>query len=164
MIRAWWEAQSARDRRVLHIGGIGVAVLLVWALLWLPLSRTRSELSARVARQRDDLAWMRQQQGQARALHEQGAHGAVQRQGKSLLALADATARATNLGAALKRVEPTGADSVRVTFEIADFDALADWMDALARDYGVSVTDFSADKVEGLGLVNARVTLQDAKQ
>ncbi|MBU6198700.1 MAG: type II secretion system protein M, partial [Xanthomonadaceae bacterium] len=43
-------------------------------------------------------------------------------------------------------------------------DALADWMDALARDYGVTVTDFSAEKVEGLGLVNARVTLQDAKQ
>jgi general secretion pathway protein M len=37
-------------------------------------------------------------------------------------------------------------------------------MDALARDYGVSVTDFSADKAEGLGLVNARVTLQDVKQ
>ena len=47
---------------------------------------------------------------------------------------------------------------------IADFDTLVNWLDALARDYGVQATDFSADKVEGLGLVNARVTLQDSKR
>ena len=164
MIGAWWNAQSVRDRRVLVVGGIVVAVLLVWALVWIPLSRARAELSAQVQRQRADLAWMRQEASLARALDAQGARGNVARQGKSLLALADATARGANLGDALKRVEPTGPTSVRVTFEIADFDALANWMDTLARDYGVSVTDFSAEKVEGLGLVNARVTLQDAKQ
>jgi general secretion pathway protein M len=164
MIRAWWRAQTARDRRVLGIGGIVAAALLVWALAWVPLARTRAELAARVARQRADLTWMRQALGQARAMRAQGTHGNVARQGKSLLALADATARADALGDALKRVEPTGAASVRVTFEIANFDALAGWMDALARDYGVTVTDFSADKVEGLGLVNARVTLQDSRQ
>lgn len=164
MIGAWWQAQSVRDRRVLALGGSVVAVLLVWALVWIPLARMRTDLTAQVTQQRADLAWMRRALAQARALNAHGVRGSVARQGKSLLALADATARGANLGAALKRVEPTGPASVRVTFEIADFDALADWMDALARDYGVTVTDFSAEKVEGLGLVNARVTLQDAKQ
>jgi general secretion pathway protein M len=149
---------------VLVAGGIVVAVLLVWVLAWIPLSRTRIDLTSRVVQQRADLAWMRQALGQARELRAHGAQGNVARQGKSLLALADATARGSALGDALKRVEPTGPASVRVTFEIVDFDALSDWMDALARDYGVSVTDFSAEKAEGLGLVNARVTLQDAKQ
>ena len=164
MIRTWWNAQSARDRRVLGIGGSVVAVLLFWALVWIPLARTRASLAASVTQQRADLAWMRQALAQARMLGAQGARGNVARQGKSLLALADATARADGLGDALKRVEPTGPVSVRVSFEIADFDTLSNWMDTLARDYGVSVTDFSADKAEGLGLVNARVTLQDAKQ
>ena len=164
MIRAWWNAQSARDRRVLLVGGSVVAILLVWALLWIPLSRARASLSAQVTQQRADLAWMRQSLAQARELRSQGARGNVARQGKSLLALADATARADGLGDALKRVEPTGAASVRVSFEIVDFDALSNWMEAVARDYGVSVTDLSVDKSQGLGLVNARVTLQDAKQ
>ncbi|MGH8042682.1 MAG: type II secretion system protein GspM [Rudaea sp.] len=164
MIRAWWDGLQARERRVLTVGAIVAAVLLFWALIWLPLAHTRSALTARVAQQRADLVWMQQAQGQARTLHAQGTHGAVARQGKSLLALADVTARSAGLAAALKRVEPAGAGSVRVSFEIVDFDALAAWMDALARDYGVTVTDFSAEKVEGLGLVNARVTLQDAKQ
>lgn len=164
MNRAWWQGLQARDRRVLGIGGILVSVLLLWALVWLPLSRTRADLAARVTRQRADVAWMRQALAQARALHAQGARGTVARQGKSLFALADATARADGLGDALKRVEPTGPASVRVTFEIANFDTLANWMDGLARDFDVTVTDFSVDKAAGLGLVNARVTLQDARQ
>ncbi len=164
MIRAWWNAQSVRDRRVLVAGGIVVAILLTWALAWIPLSRARASLTAQVAQPRADVAWMRQSLAQARELRTQGARGNVARQGKSLLALADATARADGLGDALKRVEPTGAASVRVSFEVVDFDVLSNWLEALARDYGVSVTDLSVDKSQGLGLVNARVTLQDAKQ
>ena len=58
--------------------------------------------------------------------------------------------------------DPRGGASVRVSFEVANFDQLMNWFDTLARDYSVQVRDFSADKVEGLGLVNARVTLEDS--
>ena len=164
MIRAWWEGLQLRERRTLGVGGVLVAVMLGWALVWHPLSRARGDLAVRVARQRDDLAWMRQALGETRNLRAEGAHARADRQGKSLLALADVSARGAGLTGALKRVEPAGSDSVRVNLEIADFDALMTWLDSLARDYGVQVTDFSVDKVEGIGLVNARVTLQDSKR
>jgi len=48
-----------------------------------------------------------------------------------------------------------------VSFETANFDALIGWVDGLGRDYGVQATDFSADRVEGMGLVNARVLLEE---
>lgn len=162
MIAAWWASLQKRERYVLAIGAVVVSVLLCWALLWYPLAHARQELTARVARENADLNWMRQAQSQAQTLHAKGARGQVGRQGKSLLALADGSARSAGLADALKRVEPTGNDNVRVTFDVADFDALMNWLDALARDYGVQVTDLSADKVEGLGLVNARVTLRDS--
>jgi general secretion pathway protein M len=78
-----------------------------------------------------------------------------------LFALADVTARGAGLATALKRVEPIGAKSARVSFETANFDALIAWVDNLGRDYGVQATDFSADRVEGMGLVNARVLLEE---
>jgi len=163
-MRGWWEGLQPRERRMLAIGAAVVAAMLGWALLWYPLSHARADLTARVAHQRDDLTWMRQALGEVGSLRAQGARSRADRQGKSLLALADVSARGAGLTGALKRVEPAGSDSVRVNLEIADFDALMSWLDALARDYGVQVTDFSADKVEGLGLVNARVTLQDSKR
>jgi len=161
-MRAWWSKLQARERRMLAIGGVLVALMLGYALLWYPLAHLRATLTTRVARQSDDLAWMRQHLAQAQGFKAQGARGRADRQGKSLLALADVSARGAGLAGALKRVEPTGGNSVRVSFEIADFDNLIDWLDSLGRDYGVQVTDFSADKVEGLGLVNARATLQDS--
>ena len=164
MMRAWWQGLQERERRTLAVGGIVVAAMLGWALLWYPLSHARSDLAVRVAHQQDDLAWMRQALGETRNLRAQGAHSRADRQGKSLLALADVSARGAGLTGALKRVEPAGADSVRVNLEIADFDALMSWLDSLARDYGVQVTDFSADKVDSPGLVNARVTLEDSKR
>jgi general secretion pathway protein M len=164
VIGAWWSKLQAREQRMLSVGAVISALLLGWALLWYPLAHARADLQTRVARQRADLAWMRQGLGEAHELHAQGTHGRAERQGKSLLALADVSARGAGLAGALKRTEPTGGKSVRVSFEVADFDALVNWLDALARDYGIQATDFSADKVEGLGLVNARVTLEDSER
>ena len=164
MTAAWWNRLQPRERNMLAIGGAVCAIMLAWAFVWHPLARARADMHARVTRARDDVAWMRSMVGQANELHTQGAQGHAERQGKSLLALADASARAAGLSGPLKRVEPTGGNSVRVTFEVANFDMLVDWLSQLARDYGVRVSDFSADKVEGLGLVNARITLEESQR
>jgi general secretion pathway protein M len=159
---AWWNGLQTRERQMIAFGGIACVLLLGWAFVWHPLARARADLHARVDRERADVAWMRAASGEAAEFHTQGAHARVERQGKSLLALADVTARASGLSGALKRVEPTGGNSVRVSFEVANFDMLMDWLTQLGRDYGVRVSDLSADKVEGLGLANVRVTLEDS--
>ena len=160
MMRAWWNAREPRERRVLLIGGAVTAVLLLWALVWYPLQRSRTELRQRVETQRIDLQQMRSDSARVAQLRGLGARAKVERQGKSLLALADATARGAQLANELRRVEPVGPKSVRVSFEGASFDAIADWLEGLARDFGVVATDFSADRAEGAGRVNARVTLE----
>jgi general secretion pathway protein M len=161
-MRVWWNKLQARERRMLGVGAVVVALLLGYAFAWYPLAHLRATLTTRVARQQEDLNWMLLHAAQAKDIKTRGANSSADRQGKSLLALADVSARGAGLAGALKRVEPTGGNSVRVSFEIADFDNLINWLDALGRDYGVQVTDFSADKVEGLGLVNARATLEDS--
>jgi len=161
MMRVAWNARPPRERAVLAVGAALAALMLAWALVWYPVAKARATLGTRVEKQREDLAWMRQHLAQAQQAHAQGVRGHADRQGKSLLALADVSAREGGLAGALKRVEPSGGRSVRVSFEIANFDQLMTWLDALTREYDVTVSDFSADKVEGLGLVNARVTLED---
>ena len=159
---AWWRNLSVKDRRVLGIGAIAAALLLGWALLWHPLATRRDELERSVQNQRRDLAYVQQGAAEIANLHGTGERSRADREGKSLLALADATARAAGLETALKRVEPVGARSVRVSFEAANFDAMVQWLDSLSKRFGVEASDLSADRADGTGLVNARVTLQDA--
>ena len=161
MIAAWWQGRNERERRVLAGGSIAAVALLGWAFVWHPLAGARARLESDVAVDRANLAWMRQAASGIGVLRAGGPHKPADRQGKSLFALADVSARGAGLAGALKRVEPTGAKSVRVIFDGANFDALIGWVDGLARDYGIVATDLSADKVEGLGLVNARIVLEE---
>jgi general secretion pathway protein M len=159
--RDWWNAREPREQRVLGVGAVIAVLVLAWSVIWHPLSASLDALQARVSAQRADLAGMQQAAARVATLRGQGARAKGERQGKSLLALADASARGNQLGNALKRVEPLGPKSVRVSLEGAAFDSLIDWLDGLSRDFGVVATDFSADRVEGVGLVNARVTLEE---
>ena len=162
MIRAWWLTLAANERRMLGGGALVAVVLLGWAFVWHPLARREVELTRNIEQQRNELAYVKVGAAQIGALRATGTRSRADRQGKSLLALADASARGAGLEASLKRVEPVGAHGVRVSFETASFDALVQWIEALSRNYGVEASDLSADRANGIGLVNARVTLQDA--
>lgn len=160
MIAAWWNARAPEERRILSIGAFAAVLMLGWALVWHPLAQRKAELEQTIEGQRSDLAYVRAGAGEIERLRATGTHARADRSGRSLLALADATAR--NGGIEAKRVEPVGTRSVRVSFEGIGFDALATWIELLSRSYGIEATDLSADRADGIGLVNARVTLQDA--
>lgn len=157
----WWTQLSDRDRRVLLVGGVLACVLLAWAFIWQPLQVRRSLLVEQLDNAHRDLAFVRVGEAEVERLRNSGVQSRADRQGKSLLALADLTARGANLDGVLKRLEPVGSRSVRATFEFAAFDSIVAWLEGLSRDYGIKVSDFSSDRVDATGLVNARITLDD---
>ncbi len=161
MIAAWWNGLAAQERRVLVVGGLVAIALLGWAFVWHPLAQRRDDLVQGVANGRATLAYVRGGVAEVERRKGVAKRAGGERAGRSLLALADATARSGGLGSALKRVEPAGSTSVKVGFEAVHFDALVTWIEVLANDYGIETTDLSVDYAEGAGLVNARVTLQD---
>lgn len=158
---AWWKQLAERDRRILIIGSVIVSAFLVWSFAWHPLALKQAQLVERLENARLDLAYVRVAEAEVERLRTAGVQSRADRQGKSLLALVDVSARGAGLDSVLKRLEPVGSNSVRASFEFVSFDSLIAWIEQLARDYGVQITDFSADRVDATGLVNARVTLED---
>ena len=161
VLRHWWQSREARERRVLVLGGVLLGVMLAWAFAWYPLGRAQATLATRLETQRQDLDFMQRAESELSALREQGGANGAERGGKSLLALVDATARASELGVALKRIEPIDDRRVRVEFADAGFDQLAAWLDGLQRDYGIAAEDVSIDRGAGEGVVDARLTVQE---
>lgn len=160
-LRKRWEALAPRERRVLGVGALVLVSVLGYLLLWEPLAQRRDAWRVRVVAAEADLAWMR---GVAPQLEAQAANGGTNfvTDSRSLLARADASARDAGLANALLRVEPVAANQVRVYFEQAGFDAMMRWLELLAERHGTRVTEMSAQRSTGVGLVDARVTLEEA--
>jgi general secretion pathway protein M len=160
-IRQRWEALASREQLTLGLGAMALLLILGYVLLWEPLAQSRDDWRTRVVSSESDLAWMR-----AAAPRVQANRGtdvpAGMRDNRSLLARVDASAREAGLGDVLLRVEPVSSGQVRVQFERAGFDALVRWLEDLSTRYGTRVTELSATRSEGVGLVDARLSLDEA--
>lgn len=151
MIRDWWSARTSRERTVVSVGVVLVVLALVWASVLNPLAQRRAELERAVPEQRALLAWME-------SLPTGQRNNAGTTQG-SLFAVVDSSARATALAGTLSRIQPEGADTVRVWFDEAPFNDLVTWLAVLEREHGIRVTAVAADRTASPGRVSARVTL-----
>jgi general secretion pathway protein M len=160
-MKAWFARQSARDRSVMLFGAALVAVSLLWAFVWFPLAQSRAALASQASSAEADLAWMRTVAPELTRLRASGATTGLDRAGRSLLALADGTARDAGLGGAMQRVEPVGSGRVNLWFEDVPFDALVGWLEGLQRQYGIDVDEFAVERAVDAGKVDARIGLAD---
>lgn len=158
-MKEWWQGLQLQERRTLSIGAGVLALLLIYFGVLEPLTSHFSNLEQSVAEQQKLRDWMTKSAAEVRRLQSQGG-GRVASDGRSLLTLVDQTARAENLGPALRRVEPEGSDKVvRVTLEQAPFDDVIRWLQTIKQRNGVNVVSITFDKQPVSGMVNARMTL-----
>jgi general secretion pathway protein M len=141
------------------VGAVVLAGLLAWALVWDPFARDYRRLQEVVAEQRDLAAWMEGAVAQVRRLQAGGSGPVPSRGDESFLALVDRTTKARGLAGAVKRVQPEGADKVRVWLEGASFDVMVTWLGQLSAAHGVRVTGAAIEGTDTPGRVDARLTL-----
>lgn len=159
-LRQRWQALATREQRALALAALVVIVTLGFLLVWEPLSISRETWRTRLIAAEADLAWMRQAAPRLQARTAPQVPAGMQ-DSRSLLARVDASARDSGLGSVLLRVEPVTATQVRVQFQRAGFDALMRWVETLSEQYGTRVTELSVQRADGVGLVDARFSLEE---
>jgi general secretion pathway protein M len=155
-MRRWWSGLERRERIVLGGGATLAALLLGWAILWDPLVRAHSEARLRLG---EDLRRIEPLRAQAIALKARPARQRAADQ-RSFLAVIDAGLREAGLAASLRRVEPLGERRVRIVLEGVAFDAAIGLLERLEAEQGSWVRELSAQRGEGPGIVDLRVTLE----
>lgn len=156
-LRARWAALAARERRVLGGGGLALAAILAWLLVWEPVS------SARAARE-SSLADARALAAQLEVLAaevQRGAPrtGAMAGANQSLLSVVDQSRKASALQKPPSRLQPEGDTTVRIWLEDVPYDALIRWLNDLQSRYGVRVDSADIERKTAPGTVDARLTL-----
>jgi general secretion pathway protein M len=152
-LRAWYAGLQEREQRMVAVGGIGVAVLLLVFGLLLPLHTAVSNAADRNTRKREDLAWMQVNAPEIRA------RGSVlpADTGEAPVVLVDRVGREAGLTGALRGTQPSG-NGARVQLEAAPFDILVTWLATLDERYGLATESITLDRAARPGVVNASVT------
>lgn len=157
-MKVWFEELNRRERSILLFGGGTLLLMLLYSLLWSPLSEQNERLRDDIENQRMTLAWMQQAAQQVK----QGGTQAAQRNvnGESLLTLVDRTAKSSTLGGHIKRIQPDKEGGVRIWLEKVEFNSMMRWLATLSRNHGVVLSDSNIEKQLTPGLVDARLTLK----
>lgn len=159
-MKAWLDNLDPRERMLAMAGAVLLVLFLIYILVWSPLHSGYDSLRNTVETQRTTAQWMQVSAQTLKGLKRSSGRAVQGLGGRSLLSVADSTARAGGLGPALKRVEPEGSDSVRVWLDGASFDVVVKWLGTLSTIHGVNAETATLERSGGAGRVNARLTLQ----
>lgn len=159
-MKEFFAGLNTRDRRLLVIGSIVVAILILYGLVWAPLSNKVARLQVTVTEQKQLESWMNQASQEVLRLRKMSAPTSGTQPRQSLLALTDQTAKQQGLAQSIKRVQPEGQDKVNIRMEAAAFDDMMAWLEKLQLQYRIRVTSITIDRQDRTGLVDVRVTLE----
>lgn len=149
-----WNARSRSERRTLALAAGVVAILLVVALVWLPLERTRTRLSAELPRLRASIDALQRDADEVkrlRALPAAGAAGATPSPLATLATNGGGLAGSQMVVLDDKRVRLTGAD--------VSFAALLEWLRNAQATHGMRVDSARLDALPAPGRVRAEMVL-----
>lgn len=161
MMREFWNARAPRERLILQLGGFVAAIILLWGYGWVPTQKARVRLQQDITTAQSDLQFMREAASVLAPRKSSLPSVQLNRSGKTVLSLVDASLRARGLELALKKIEPIGEGRVEVMFEQVRFDDLMAWLEAVHASDGIVADDLTITRVEGVGVVNARLGILD---
>ena len=146
--------RSPRERLVLGIAGAGLAIAIVFAFAWLPLTAARQHLGAELPALRASLATLERQADEAKRLRAMPAVAST---------AAEPLAAAVNArpiaGAQVALVDPK---SVAVTGNDVAFGALLEWIAAMQASQGLRVESARIEALAAPGRVRVELRLSKA--
>ncbi len=158
-LQLWYAGLQERERRVVAVGSVALAAVLLIGGLLLPLQSAVSSATKRVETRTDDLAWMQINAPEIQA----GGATLLPDTGEAPVVLVDRVGREAGLGSALRGTQPSGA-GVRVQLEAAPFDTLVMWLATLDQRYGLAIDSITVDRAARPGVVNASITFNQTKR
>jgi general secretion pathway protein M len=157
-VQQQWRALAPRQRALSLIALVVLGLAAWWLWLWEPMQASQDRHQMRVAQQQAELDWLQALAPEVAALRERTPE--VSDLGdRSLLGVADQTARAAGLAGALTRIEPAGDNQVRVWLDGADYGMALGWLQRLSAEYPIDIAQLGVERGARSGQVTLRVTL-----
>lgn len=158
-----YDQLPARDRQALSVLGVALILVLIYVLIWQPVTSFHDRAVSSRENAAELLAWMLANESTIKRLAT--ANGATAsatasdkpEDGRALMALVTRTA--AEAGLSLQRFEPSGEDAIRVWLENAAYADVAAWLERLYSNHSVVIDQAALDRGNGPGKISVRLTL-----
>ncbi len=156
-LRNAWNSLQSRERLIVGVGALILLALLGYSTVWAPVQRDLPNLRIDVPKQRTQLALMRVQAQQVAQLRS-GAPAKIAP--GNLLTKLEQSAQSRGLRENITRMEPDETNSVRLSLDSVDFNALLRWLQELQIQNGIRPETAIITAQSDPGLVNARLLMR----
>lgn len=143
----YWRSLSGREQLTLGLGGIVVAAIMFYVIVWEPWHKELNRLRAQVPQKIETLAWMKQQLKVAQVLQKQRPGGGGTNQSIPLLTVIEQTANKAAMRKSIRRMQPTENNAVQVWLDELYFDNWLKWIDLLQKR-GIDVNNVTVSRAQ----------------
>ncbi len=157
-MKDWFATLQPRERLILMAAALLLVPLLIYLLIWEPVSKEVGSLRTSVNAGQQQVAWLQQASSEARALQASG-NAVTPASNVSLITAVETSAAERNLRSYLKRIEPQGSNKISIDIDDAAFDDIIHWISELQTRYGATVAQFNASRSDQPGRVQARLVI-----
>lgn len=158
-MKEWFENLQPREQLIILVGAVICVIVLLWAIIWNPITTKTTALRESVSDQRELLTWMQDSSARIQALEGSNTGGAPVNTSVTLINAVESTSKRNGLRNAITNMKPDGDSKINLDIKGAKFDDMIVWQGQLTKQYGIRAEQFSAKATDQPGLVDARITL-----
>ena len=155
----WFNSLQDRERHIVSLGGVIVVMLLLYMLIWSPLSNTVSYYKNRVKSQSQLLRYAQHAKALIQRYQSSGISVSTKTDASGLLAVVEQSLSAQTLSQYLKQVQQPAHNQIALTFDNVPFDKLMQWLQTLTTTHDVSVKQLSATRLPMIGAAHVQIIL-----
>lgn len=159
-MKDWWQNLDTKEQRTVTIAGVVIALLLFYALVWVPLVDKRELKQLQVDNNRQLLSWMKEKSTVIQQ-YKRSKPGVSKADSKrSLLSIIDSLAKQLGIRKSINRIDPDGPHGATIWIDTMNFDALITLLGNLDKRNYVKVKEAEFSKLDIPGTVRAKIVLQ----
>lgn len=159
-MKEWWDNLSLRDKQMFSLGVIVVVLFLIYLLIWSPLNNKVNSLRTTLQHNQNLLAWMQSAEKQIQLYENTATKNSTEQNTVSLLTIVQNEINQSGIAKDLAQLHQAENDSVQITFQHVDFDALITWLTQLWQQHDITISQASVKKTDAQGVVSAEIILK----
>lgn len=159
-IKQWFNSLPSKEQWMVSGTGFLIIATLLYLVIWEPVHIGLKTEQQKQQSQNEILLWMQQAATEVKGLRTSGSRTTIRDKNKPTTLVIEQTINNAGLKSSVRKIESSGKNGARVTFNEAAFNQILVWLNTLATHNGIHVVSANIERASKPGQANVRLTFE----